>query len=80
MNPMFMTYLGHYTGNNKNVFNKMNNNNGNNKKLSHKNSMDNILEKRGDTVFITLKKLINDQKKINNKRKVRSCKDILIKK
>ena len=81
MNPMFMTYLGYYTGNNKNDFNKMNsNNNGNNKKLTHKHSMDNILEKRGDTMFITLKKLINDQKNTNNKRKVRSCKDILIKK
>ena len=68
-NPIFRTYLSEKKINNKNL----DNNNGINKKLSHKNSMDNILEKKGKTLFITLKNLINKQKNIDTKRKVRSC-------
>ena len=68
-NPIFRTYLSEKKINNK-IFD---NNNGINKKLSHKNSMDNILEKKGKTLFITLKNLINKQKNIDTKRKVRSC-------
>ena len=74
-------YFGYQTVNHKNGFIKINKNIGiNNKKLTHINSMDNIKGKRGDTVFITLKKIINENKNTDGKRKVRSCNAIQLKK
>ena len=69
VNPMLKTYFSSKASN-KNDFINMNKN-GKNKKLSHKNSMDNILEKKGDT-FITLKRLLEQNKTSESKRKVRS--------
>ena len=69
-NPMFQTYFSSKASMNKNEFlNKINN--GLNKKLTHKNSMDNILERRGNT-FITLKHLLEKQKTDESQRKIRS--------
>ena len=69
-NPMFQTYFSSKASMNKNEFlNRYNN--GINKKLTHKNSMDNILERRGNT-FITLKHLLDKQKTDESQRKVRS--------
>jgi hypothetical protein len=74
-NPMFQTYFSSKASMNKNEFlNKINN--GLNKKLTHKNSMDNILERRGNT-FITLKHLLEKQKTDESQRKIRSS--VLIK-
>ena len=73
-NPMFQTYFSSKTSINKNEF--LNTNNiGINKKLTHKNSMDNILERRGNT-FITLKHLLEKQKTDERQRKIRSCASI----
>ena len=69
-NPMFQTYFSSKASMNKNEFlNKINN--GLNKKLTHKNSMDNILERKGNT-FITLKHLLEKQKTDESQRKIRS--------
>ena len=74
-NPMFQTYFSSKASMNKNEFlNKINN--GLNKKLTHKNSMDNILERKGNT-FITLKHLLEKQKTDESQRKIRSS--VLIK-
>ena len=70
--PLFKTYLKQRIINNKN----MDQNKCFKKKLSHKNSMDNILEKREKSIFITLKNLVNKEKNINTKRKVRSSNSI----
>ena len=70
-NPMFKTYFSTKTAINKNDFVNMNYND-KNKKLKHKNSMDNILEKRGST-FITLKHLLEKKKTDESQRKIRSC-------
>ncbi len=66
-NSNIKNYLGYHTVNHKNGFINMNKNNEINKRLTHKNSMDNIMEKREHTVFITLKKLLNQQNNIGKK-------------
>ena len=67
LEPMLMTYFGYHTNNFKN---------GNNKKLTHKSSMDNIMEKRDNTMYVTLKKLVNDKKQIDIERKIKSSNDM----
>ena len=67
LEPMLMTYFGYHTNNCKN---------GNNKKLTHKSSMDNIMEKRDNTMYVTLKKLVNDKKQIDIERKIKSSNDM----
>ena len=78
-NYMFKTYLGSKTANNKNELINLNKNNEIDKQFSHKNSMDNIFEKRGN-VFVTLKNLLEQQKIDNIKRKIRSCNSVQMKK
>ena len=78
LNPMLMTYFGYHTGNHKN--NSVINQNEVDKKLTHKHSMDNIMAKRDNTTYVTFKKIINDKKKIDIERKIKSSNDINIKK
>ena len=73
LNPIFMTYLGYQTYFNNKKFVPYRNIEIN-KKLSHKTSMDDILDKKEENLFITSKKFIDDeQKNNNNKRKIKSC-------
>ena len=79
-NSMFKTYLGSKTVTNKNESINSDNSRGINKRLNHKNSMDNILDKGRGNVFVTLKHLLNQQKNESIIRKVRSCNTVQKKK
>ena len=76
---MFKTYLGAKTVNNKNEKINFDKKNEIKKKFNHKNSMDNIFEKKENTVFVTLKNLLEQQKNDNIKRKIRSCNSVEMK-
>ena len=69
-NPLAKTYL-------KRFRKKVNTNNNKNKNVSHKNSMDNILGKKDNTVFITLKNMVPQQKNNRKQRKIQSSNNIL---
>ena len=70
-NPLFKIYLGSKTTKHKNGLINMNNNMIN-QKLTYKNSMDNIFEKKGKNDYITLKNLLEGPKKNDILKRVNS--------